>query len=171
MSENSQVMVFVGLLKQAADTLHGTINEVPGNVMHAVPSGNAITIAANAAHAITGIDGIVLAMIKGAAPVMMSEPTGLSAPPPMGGPWGDWGQTVQIDQPVFQAYAKKVLDQAADYLGTLTDADLEREVGFPSGGNEMSVARWLGITVLNVAWHTGEIASLKGTHGLKGYPF
>lgn len=170
MSENGQVMVLMGLLQQAGQTLHGTMADVTEEVAHAVPGGTAVTIAANAGHAVVVIDGIINGMIKGGAPLMMSEPTGLSAPAPLGGDWGDWGQTVQIDKAALEAYAGKVMASVAEYLGSLTDADLERSVTSPTG-TEMSVGRWLGIAILNTAWHTGEIASMKGTHGLKGYPF
>lgn len=167
---NGQVMLLAGQLRQSAETLHGTMDGVSSEVAHAVPAGNANTIAANVAHAITGIDGIINGLIRGQAPLMMSEQTGLSAPAPMGGDWGDWGQTVQVDLETFHTYAGKVMESAKEYMKSIGDSDLERTVASPSG-NEMSVGRWLSIVVLNTAWHTGEIASLKGTHGLKGYPF
>lgn len=169
-NNNSQVMLLAGLFKQATDTLHGTMSDVTSDAAHYLPAGNANTIAANAAHIITGIDGIIHGLIMGGTPLMATEPTGLSTPAPMGGDWGDWGRTVQIEKATLKAYAEKVIKSAADYINTLNDTDLTRNVTSPSG-TEMSVGRWLGIAILNTAWHTGEIASLKGTQGLTGYPF
>lgn len=171
MSENNgQVMLLAGQLQQAVGTLRNMMEGVSSEVVHAVPNGKGITIAANSAHVVTVIDGIVHGMIKEDAPVMMSMPTGLSAPPPQGSDWGDWGQTVQIEHDAFHAYAEKVMESATAYIGSLSDADLKRSVKAPSG-TEMSVAGWLTIAVLNTAWHTGEVAALKGMNGLQGYPF
>ena len=167
---NSKVTLLAGQLKQAAEILQGTMAGVSSEVAHAVPGGDAITIAANVAHAVTGIDGLVNGLIRGAAPLMMSEATGLSQPAPMGGDWGDWGRTVQVDTEALHTYAGKVMESVSEYMGSLSDADLERSITSPSG-TEMSAEQWFTITILNTAWHTGEIAALKGTHSLKGYPF
>ncbi|MCB9108380.1 MAG: DinB family protein [Anaerolineales bacterium] len=168
--DNIKVMLLADQLKQAAEILQAVMADVPNEVVHAVPAGSANTIAANAAHAVTSIDGLINGLIRGAAPVLMSEPTGLSEPAPMGGDWGDWGRSVQVDVEALGAYAGKVMKSVAEYMGTLSDADLERSIAAPSGF-ETSVEGWFSLTILNTAWHTGEIASLKGTHGLKGYPF
>ena len=169
-SENGQVQLLTGQLKQAVEIMRGTFEGATHDVAHEAPGGNSITIVANVAHAIATIDGVVHGLVKGEAPLMMSVETGLSSPPPQGFEWGDWGQTVEMDKNVFHEYAGKVMESATAYLGTLNDADLTRVITSPSG-NEMSVAQWLSISILNTAWHTGEVAALKGIRGLKGYQF
>ena len=167
-NENGQVQLLIAQLKQAAGQLRDTLEELPNDVAHAVPDGKTNTIAANSAHAVATIDGLIHGMIKGEAPLGMSMETGLSAPPPQGFEWGDWGRTVQVNLDSFHEYAGKTVASAIEYLGTLSDADLSRTVKGPTGV-EMSVAQWVTIAILNTAWHTGEVAALKGTHGLKGY--
>ena len=169
-SENGQVTLLIAQLQQAADTMRGTMEDVSDEVMHALPGGSANTIAANVAHAAASIDGVVHGILQGKAPLMMSEDTGMSTPPPQGFEWGDWGQTVQVNRDTFHPYIGKVMEGAIGYLGSLSDSDLERVAKSPTG-NEMTVSQWFTILILNTAWHTGEIAALKGTHGLKGYQF
>ena len=59
------------------------------------------------------------------------------------------------------------------YLGSLTDADLERELDLTAMGfGKLSLGALLGTAVLaNTFAHTGEISALKGIQGSKGYPF
>ena len=43
MSENGQVQVLIGMLKQAGQTLHGTMQGLESDVAHHVPGGTAVT--------------------------------------------------------------------------------------------------------------------------------
>ena len=167
---NPQVMMLHGQLKQAFDTLTGTMQGVTSEVAHHVPAGVANTIAANAAHAVTGIDAIINAMVVGGAPVMASESTGCDPQPPGPGDWGDWGRTVQVDLEALHGYANKVMESVGANMQTLSDDSLGTMIK-SQGGTEMPAAAWLGIAINNTCWHTGEIAALKGIQGLKGYPF
>ena len=56
------------------------------------------------------------------------------------------------------------------YLAGLPDADLERKVQGPAGDTTVG---WMIAVVLGTHFpqHVGEIAALKGVHGLKGLPF
>ena len=167
---NPQVMLLHGQLKQAFDTLTGTMQGVSSEVAHQVPAGIANTIAANAAHAVSGIDGIINAMVLGGAPVMASATTGCDPQPPMAGDWGDWGRTVQVDLETLHGYAKQVMETVTENMQGMSDDALGQMIK-SQGGLEMPAAAWIGIAINNTCWHTGEIAALKGIQGLKGYPF
>ena len=171
MSDNGKVSMLREQIKRAGKTLHQTMEGVTSEVAHKNPGGTANSIAATVAHVVTSTDGIINAMLKGETPLGMSMPSGLSAPPPMGDDlfnWYDWGQALTVDLPVFQDYAMKVFESTDAYLSSLTDADLERSVPSPTGG-EMQVFDLLNIALSNISWHTGELAALKGIQGLKGY--
>ena len=66
-------------------------------------------------------------------------------------------------------YTKAVHTQTSAYFDSLNPAELDREIQGPDG--PMSVAGMLFATIGNTYAHTGEISSLKGTMGARGYPF
>ena len=146
---------------------------VSAEIAHHQPGGTANSIASTVAHTITSVDAIVNVMLKGEMPLAMSEETGLSEPPPTGDKmfdWHEWGLHLTVDLPVFHTYAGKVMAAADQYLEDLTDNGLERKIPSPAGG-ETTVFGMLNIALSNISWHTGEIATLKGIQGLKGYAF
>jgi hypothetical protein len=84
------------------------------------------------------------------------------------GDWAEWGNRVQIDLPVFHEYTVAVFAAIDSYLESVNDDELAREVAFPFG--TYSVGWAFNIMLLNTHCHTGEIACIKGVHGVKGYP-
>jgi hypothetical protein len=96
---------------------------------------------------------------------------GLSEPrPPRGQPWEDWARRVRIDMPKLREYAKAVFAATDAYVDSLSEGDLEKEIQF----NERKIRLagfFLGVMCTHCANHTGEISTLKGLQGLKGYPF
>ena len=96
---------------------------------------------------------------------------GLSKPrPPRGTPWEEWARTVEMDMPKLREYAQAVFAATDAYLDTLTEADMGREIEF--GGNKPALATFfINVMATHCANHTGEISTLKGLQGLKGYPF
>ncbi len=172
-TNNARAMMLAEQIKSAGKTLHGTMEGVTDEIAHHQPGGKANSIAANIAHLITSIDGVVNGMLKGGQPLGMSMESGLSAPPPMGEnmfKWHDWGTQLKVDLPKLREYAEAVFGSVSDYLGGLSDSDLDQAMQTPAG--ERTVFQMLNGAVLNnITMHTGEIASLKGQHGLKGYPF
>jgi hypothetical protein len=151
--------------------LENTIADVTADQAAWQPPGRAHTIAANYAHVVAGEDGVVNGMVRGAAPLLAGRfagKTGISEPPPRGFEWDDWARRVSIELPALREYASAVYAATDEYLASISDADLEREVEV--GPGKFSLARFLTIMMGNVAWHTGEIACLKGLQGVKGYP-
>jgi hypothetical protein len=125
------------------------------------------------AHMVFGEDGIVNGMIQG-KPTLYQEggweaKTGVKQPQ---GPMQneEWAAAVNMDLATFQDYAKAVFAQTDAFLANLGDADLERKIQGPAG--ETTVG-WFVVNILATHFpqHLGEIAALKGVHGLKGLPF
>lgn len=155
-------------LKGAHDWLEATLAGVDDALANDVPPGGKVaTIGAMYAHVTTGEDTFVNVVLKGGAPLMMSENSGISEPPPAG-PWGGWGHTVTTDIAAQRAYASHVYESTDAYLATLTDANLATITETPVGAMPLGV--FIGLWILNAHCHAGEISALKGLKGLQGYP-
>jgi hypothetical protein len=82
----------------------------------------------------------------------------------------DWAAVSQDHMAELQAYGKAVSAATDAFLDSLTDADLDRDIDF--FGRKESMGWVIADTVLvHVAFHSGEIASLKGVMGQKGLPW
>lgn len=83
----------------------------------------------------------------------------------------EWAAGVKLDLPVFKDYAKEVFAATEKYVASLSGDDLEREMT-GLAGRPVKLAMMIGtVGTIHVAEHTGEIAAIKGMHGLKGLPF
>ncbi len=160
-------------VKRAGDALTAIMNDVTEDIAHWQPGGRANSIAANAAHVIFAIDGVVNGLLKGERPLAMGMPHGLSEPPPTGDDrfnWYEWGTGLKVDLPQWREYTGAVLGSVDDYLADLADDDLER--GLESAVGQRTVFDMInGPVLFNLNWHAGEISALKGQQGMKGYPF
>ncbi|MCC6169288.1 MAG: DinB family protein [Caldilineaceae bacterium] len=154
--------------------VEGTMQDVTAEIAHKHPPGRLHPIAAEYIHIAVGEDYYLQALARGATPLVASSfagKTGASEVPPLGD-WGDWGRTVQVDLDAARAYAQAVYAATDDYLASLNDADLEREVDLSAVGlGTQTVGFVLNLLLLNTAAHAGEISALKGIQGLRGYPF
>lgn len=164
---NDVVATLRAHLKGAHEWLEATLQDVTDELANAVPEGKVATIGAQYAHVVTFEDYFFNALIKGEAPIMMSESAGISAPPPMG-PWEDWGRSVTVNLTEQQAYAQKIYAAVDAYLATLKDADLDRIIEAPFA--QLPLGEFVRIIILNANLHAGEISCLKGLRGLQGYP-
>ncbi|MEZ4656490.1 MAG: DinB family protein [Caldilineaceae bacterium] len=167
---NSAVSLLRTQYKEMAGWLEGTMAGVTDEVAHYAPGGKATPIAGHIAHILSGLDYFILAQAAGQAPLMASAfagKSGMSALPPQGDST-EWMNTVRVDGDAIHAYGKAVFAAVDDYLATLNDDDLAREIEFPFG--KYSVGWVFNIMLLNTYSHTGEISTIKGLQGLKGYP-
>ncbi|MFN2114162.1 MAG: DinB family protein [Anaerolineae bacterium] len=73
----------------------------------------------------------------------------------------------------LKPYADAVFAATDEYLGGLSDADLDREIDMsPFGMEAMRLGDVLTLIPLgNTFAHTGEISAIKGLQGAQGYPF
>jgi hypothetical protein len=156
---------------------HGTLNGMMADCGEAlnrpVPNATINSIAAVYAHAVWSEDAIVNGMLLGKPLIYESggweAKTGVKFPgaPPM---MADWGKTIRMDFPKFKEYADAVFANTDRYLANVSDAELEVKTQTPIGEQPKT---WVVSVLLgtHLPGHAGEIAAIKGVHGLKGLPF
>ena len=170
----------VGVLKSAFGGAHmwyrGTAADVSTAQANTVPPGVGHPIGALMAHVLHCEDFMLNTAVQGNRTLW--ERDGWSAK--VGGammvelPKPISGHVYQYDPKAMSEYAEAVFANTQGFLDSLKDSDLERELelvqfGFP---DNMSLGVFLTTMLLgNTYAHTGEISSLKGWLGAKGYPF
>ena len=154
--------------------LEGTMQGVTAAQAHWAPPGRALPIAAHYAHVAISEDFLLNSLARKSTPLMMGAfagKVGVSEPPPMGA-WDEWGRRVQVDLAALRSYAQAVYAATDEYLATLTDEDLGREIDASEVGfGKQALGTLLSILCMNAVAHTGEISVIKGLQGLQGYPF
>ncbi|HVP04541.1 MAG TPA: DinB family protein [Dehalococcoidia bacterium] len=171
----NSISVLKEQIKGSHDIMEGTMAGVDPAACHHQPGGSAHPIGATYAHAVISEDFIVNMIIRGTPPLIMGEwgaKAGLSEPPPP--PGGDllaWSNRVQIDLDAIKKYAQAVYSNTDSYVDSLKAEDLDRELDVPGFGKH-SVNYYLSVAaIIHPSNHCGEIAAIKGTQDLKGYPF
>lgn len=171
MSDHSAINLLREQYKQAQQWLQGTMQGVDEHVAHFQPGGLVSPIAGHVAHAVTGLDFLVLGTIGGKEPLLASSFAGKAgiSKPSQDGDWLGTDRGVVMNVAEFSAYQDAIFAAVDDLLSGFNDSDLPREVESPFG--KMTIGWWLNTMLLNTYSHTGEIAAIKGLQGLKGYPF
>ena len=165
-------------LKQAHQFLEGTMEGVTEEQAHWAPPGTANPLGPTYAHTLISEDFIMQGMVRGSAPLMMGEwgaKMGLSEPPPPPdkGSWDEWARKVKIDLAALHAYGQAVYGATDEYLASLDDAGVERELDLSNLNFGKQTVGWFtgNLLLTHATSHWGEIACLKGLQGAKGYPF
>jgi hypothetical protein len=165
-------------VKQQIEFWHGTLEQMIGecaDVLHKdLPGSTTNTIAATYAHTVAGEDVIVHAFLQGKTSLFESngwgDKTGVPfiGVPPMLTP--EWSAKINMKLDAFREYAQTVYAATSAYLDSVPDDELNRKMQTPLG--EQTVG-WVVTLLLatHLPGHAGEIAALKGVHGLKGLPF
>jgi hypothetical protein len=162
-------------LERHHEVLEATIGDcTPETIGQRVDGATIDSIGTIYAHTIYSEDALVQGMIQGRPPLFHSqgwaERTGTDLPqnPVQGEHWQNVGP---IDLERFRPYAQAVYAATAEYLDGAADEEMQRVVDTRFRG-EMPVWAILShIVAWHAANHTGEIAALKGVHGLRGLPF
>jgi len=168
----STVSVLRELIIDTHAWFEATTADVTEEQAHWRPPGIANPIAAIYAHAIVGADFGLNSIIQQRPPLIAADwggKAGLSELMPIG-EWHDWATGVQMDLDVFRNYASSVYLAWANYLASLSDADLEQSVdlsAFDMGQRRLS--QYLSMQVQHFSGHCGEIACLKGLQGAAGF--
>jgi hypothetical protein len=169
----------VDLLRSQINASHeiveGTVADLTAEMCDKQVEGKAHPIGATYAHLVSAEDFIINMLMRGQTPLMMGTcagKTGMSEPPP--GPGGDtygWATSVKVDLAQAREYAQEVYKTTDEWLATLSDEDLDKEMDVPGFGKN-TLAYYVGIgALIHPANHIGEISALKGIQGAKGYPF
>jgi hypothetical protein len=168
----------ISLLREQAKWSHEefgmTTGDVNADIAHMAPQGAAGTVGSSMAHAIFAEDNIVQGLLQRKAPLAMtafSGKTGISEPHMYNKP--EWVRSVRIDPPQLRDYERAVAQATDQYLASLKESDLDREIDLtPMGMGKRSLG-WVLTALVIGHMHdlTGEISAIKGSQGLKGYPF
>lgn len=157
------------------EVVEGTMANVDADVCHKTPGGKAHPIGATYAHIVLSEDFIVNMIIRGQTPLVMGEwagKAGVSEPPPMpGGDLFGWANRVKVDVDQLRKYAQAVYASTSEYVSSLSEGDLDRELDVPGFGKN-TLAYYLNVgAVVHPSNHIGEVSAMKGIQGLQGYPF
>lgn len=172
---NTQEMA-LRLLQRNHEVLAGTMQGVTAEVAHWLPGGSAVPLGALYVHAVTTEDEFFHRVVLGGQrPLFAGEWEGrIGISEPEGKPgtdWGDWARRVRVDLTQAQAYGAAVFAATEGWLAAATPADLDREVAMRTGVGMPLAVFFANVLCNHIANHTGEISTLKGQQGLKGYPF
>lgn len=169
----------VQLLREQLQSVHytqeATLEGVTKKVANFRKTGKAIPVGAAYAHSVLAEDMIVAGMLANKKPLATKDAkTGVSIPMPSQQEWDkheEWYKTVAVDLSVLKKFAKDVYKATDDYLATLKDEDLDRQIDVPGMGKQNLAWLISNFVILHIANLTGEISAAKGIQGLKGYPF
>jgi hypothetical protein len=161
-------------LRWAAELLEMVMADVTPEQLDWRPPGIANPLGAIYAHAIAELDAFVNVIMKGREPMFAGEwqgRTGISEPR-----WIlelEWARSVRVDLPAARRYAQAVYENAQTYLVSLTPEDLEREIDLSANGLGVQTVSWCLNTLVTSHLNNmiGEISTLKGLQGARGYPF
>ncbi len=175
---NLAVEVLLNQLKSAHESLEGTMEGVTDEVAHFMPPGTANPIAGTYAHVVFSEDFFVHHFLKKTKPLFetaFKDTTGASELQPTDWEvaYPKWLKEVNVDIEKFRKYAKAVYAASEEYVASLTDSDLEKDVDMSAFGMGKRKAYDFIANIINghVTSIMGEVAVLKGIQGLKGYPF
>jgi hypothetical protein len=176
MGELNVTGVLVGALHTAHYSLDGTMADVDDEIANRLPPGKANPIGAAYLHVSLSEDYLVNVSMRKAQHLFAGEWAGRTGadkmpPGPAHGDIGEWYRTVKTDVAQAKAYTNAVFEMSEAYVASLTDSDLAGLVeGFPIPN--LTLAGWVEVFLIGHANALcGEISAIKGTYGLKGYPY
>lgn len=163
----------VDRINQSGQTLDFTIADLTSEQLHAIHEGATIGSPASIyVHTTWVQDLFINKFLRGEATVFDAQGWGEKLPgvDPHAGSSLEWAKSVKVTDPAaLMAYAAAVRANAADYVASLSDDDLDTDVEFFMGPTARITV--LLIMLWDTANHTGEIAALRGVSGLQGLPF
>jgi hypothetical protein len=167
------VSVLRGYLKFARDWFERTMGSVTPELARWQPPGKPHPIGANYVHVVTSEDFLINGIVLGSTPLMASTYAGNTgfdqAPPP--GNRDEWASHVKVDLEAVRRYGQAVYAATDTYLASATDEELHRIVDLSVVGfGTQPVSFVIGLLLLNIHNHCGEISCLKGLNDLQGYP-
>lgn len=83
----------------------------------------------------------------------------------------EWAARIDMNLPAFQEYASQVYASTDQTIRDMTDAQADEQIVTPFGNKQGRLEFVSNLGVTHLWGHLGEIAAIKGLHGLKGLPF
>jgi hypothetical protein len=154
-------------LEQAFSLMSATAQGMTEEQYNFKPEGTCNPIAKNHVHALTAVDFFLNFLAQGKAPLWQPVAAATGLPQNSIEIWKYEGK-VPLDAIV--SYGEQVQTSVFDYLATLSDGDLDRELDTRVFGTQ-NVGFLLQLSGMHTVGHTGDMAALKGLQGLKGLPF
>lgn len=155
-----------------------TLDGVTQEVAHYAPPHKANPIAGVYAHLLFSEDFFTQFFLKGTKPLFETtwkDKTGISElqPTEWVNEYPKWLKLVKIDMKKSNKYADVVFAATEDYIASLQDKDLEKEIDMSMFGmGKRPLGEFLTGMIIGHIWSImGEISVLKGIQDLKGYPF
>lgn len=167
--------VLSGAVKMAHWVLQGTTADVDDELANRPAAGMANPIGSCYLHIAVTEDHFV-ATLQGAQALYEGEYAdrfgGDKMEPHQGeGDLGDWYRTVKVDMAQARQYMDAVTAQTDEYLAGCSEADFAVVVEKSPIPN-LTLAAFLEVFIVGHCNSlAGEISAIKGTFGLKGYPF
>ncbi len=131
------------------------------------PEGTANSIAKSHVHAMTSVDFFLSGTLQGKP---MQWPAFAQANGLPGNPTEIWAHTSAIPLAPMKEYGANVQKAALEYVGSLSESDLDREIDTPFFGKQ-TAAFLIMLAGMHSAGHAGDMSAVKGLQGLKGLPF
>lgn len=131
------------------------------------PVGTCNSVAKSHVHALSSGDFFVLQLVKG-GPMVWPEFALKHGLP--GNPQEIFGYAGDLSVETVKEYGAQVQKAVLDYVATLSEADMDREIETQFFGKQ-SVGWLLQLLAMHSAGHAGDMSSVKGMQGLKGLPF
>jgi hypothetical protein len=150
-----------------------TMQDVTQEQLDWHPPGKANPLGATYAHAVVGEDAMVHGVLVGDQPLFEGEwkgKTGISDPRPSSE--FEWAREVKVDLEAARKYADAVYSFTDKYLASLEPSDLDRVLDLSGMGFGEKKVAWVFSAFLSghASNMTGEISTLKGLQGARGYP-
>ena len=154
-------------LQRSFDLLNVATQGVDDSQYNWKPAGTCNPVSKMHAHALSAIDVFINGIIKGSAPNWPEFAAKNGWPADA---MEVWGSDATFSLQSTEEYGKKMQEMALNYVSTLSDSDLDREVETRFFGKQ-SVGFVLQLLGEHTAAHAGDISAVKGMQGLKGLPF
>ena len=159
--------------KECNEWLGATMQGVTKDQAHWKPAGTANPLGASYVHILLTQDIVANEAIKAGARMYTTtwaNKVGVSELPPAEEvtAWAQWARLVKVDLEALAAYGQAVQTSVDQLLTALTETELGRTVVTPFGSS--TVQSLVSRAIIGHTYsHTGEIASVKGLQGVKGY--
>jgi hypothetical protein len=156
-----------GTVEQAFNISNMTASGMTDEQYNKSPGGTANSAAKSHVHGLTSMDFFVNGVIAG-KPIKWQDFAAKHSLP--ANPMEIWGYSGIISLEAIQGYAATVKDDVLTYIGSLSEADLDKQIETQFFGTQ-SIAWIIQLGVVHLTGHVGDMAGIKGIQGLKGLPF